>query len=185
MRNTRVLSDESLIAGMAASDAQAAAVFVRRYQARVFGLAVSIVGSPATAEEVAQDTFLRVWRHAANYDPRRGRPATWVLFITRNLAIDALRLRGEPPMDPDLLLRTLVAREGSPPAEENHEDREWLRHALRELPREQSTLIVLSAFQGLTTQEIAQREGIPLGTAKSRIRRGLARLRQALEVTDD
>jgi RNA polymerase sigma-70 factor (ECF subfamily) len=177
------LTDESLLAGMAAGDPEAAAALVRRYQARVFGLAVTIVRSPATAEEVAQETFLRVWRHAAAYDPRKGRAATWILTITRNLAIDALRLRGESPTDPDLLLRTLAAREDRPGP--GFEERERLRDALRALPSEQGRLIVLFALHGMTAKEIAQHQGIPLGTAKTRIRRGLARLRKILEVTDE
>ena len=94
------LSDDSLLAGMALGDADATAAFVRRYQPRVYGLALAIVGSSAVAEEVAQEAFLRIWRNAAVYDARRGQVATWVLTITRNLSIDALRLRGEQPIAP-------------------------------------------------------------------------------------
>jgi RNA polymerase sigma factor (sigma-70 family) len=178
-----ILSDESLLAGMASGDTDSAAVFVRRYQARVYGLAYSVVGSSAIAEEVAQEAFLRVWRHAAAYDPRRSRVSTWMLTITRNLAIDAIRLRHELPIDPHLLTASLTTRSGAAPAP-GFEDIDLVRTALRELPAEQSTSIVLSAFYGLTAREIAEREGIPLGTAKTRIRRGLARLRDALGVTD-
>src|SRR5438093_8086474 len=85
-------SDDGLLAGLAAGDPQAAATFVRRYQARVFGLALSIVGVPAVAEEVAQEAFVRAWRFAGGYDPRRGEVAGWLLAIARNLAIDAARL---------------------------------------------------------------------------------------------
>lgn len=69
------LSDESLLTGMAAGDAETAAVFVRRYQARVYGLAYALVGSSAIAEEVAQEAFLRAWRHAGAYDPARAVPS--------------------------------------------------------------------------------------------------------------
>lgn len=178
------LTDESLIAGMASGDTDTAAVFVRRYQARVYGLAYSIVGSAAIAEEVAQEAFLRVWRHAAAYDPRRSRVSTWLLTITRNLAIDAIRLRHELPIDPHLLTSSLTARDPGPPPETGFEDIDLVRNALRELPIEQSTSIVLSVFYGFTAREIAEREDIPLGTAKTRIRRGLARLREALGVND-
>jgi RNA polymerase sigma factor (sigma-70 family) len=177
------LTDESLLAGMATGDTDSAAVFVRRYQARVYGLAYSIVGSSAIAEEVAQEAFLRVWRHAAAYDPRRSRVSTWLLTITRNLAIDAIRLRHELPIDPHLLTASLTAR-SSDSAAAGFEDIDMVRTALRELPPEQSTSIVLSVFYGLTAREIAEREHIPLGTAKTRIRRGLARLRDAMGVTD-
>jgi RNA polymerase sigma factor (sigma-70 family) len=169
---------------MAAGERDAAAGFVRRYQARVYGLAYSIVGSSAIAEEVAQEAFLRVWRHAAVYDSRRGRVSTWLLTIVRNLAIDALRLRREQPIDPHLLMASLTVRDTDRP-DTGFEDSEVLRAALRDLPIEQSTPIVLAVFYGLTAKEIAERENIPLGTAKTRIRRGLAKLRAALGVADD
>src|SRR6266511_2985073 len=177
------LSDDSLLAGMAMGDADATAAFVRRYQPRVYALARAIVGSTAVAEEVAQEAFLRVWRNAAAYDARRGRVATWVLTITRNLAIDTLRLRGEQPVDPHVLAGTLLSREEGEAGRPQPVDREHLRSALRALPPEQGRLIVLSVFYGLTARETADMEGIPLGTAKTRIRRGIAKLREALGVS--
>jgi RNA polymerase sigma factor (sigma-70 family) len=179
------LSDDSLLAGMALGDADAATAFVRRYQARVYGLALAIVGSTAVAEEVAQEAFLRIWRNAAAYDARRGQVAPWVLTITRNLSIDALRLRGEQPIAPDVLMATLLSREEDHSRRPQYEDREQLRVALRALPPEQGRPIVLSVFYGLTAKETADVEGIPLGTAKTRIRRGIAKLREALEVSGD
>jgi RNA polymerase sigma-70 factor (ECF subfamily) len=170
---------------MAARDPETAAIFVRRYQARVYGLAVALVGSPAIAEEVAQEAFLRAWRHADAYDPRKGRAVTWLLTITRNLAVDAIRLRSDWPVDPQLLLSMLTSSEQSSAPEVTLEDAEELREALRALPPEQSTPIVLSVFYGLTAREIADREHIPLGTAKTRLRRGLAKLREVLGVTND
>jgi RNA polymerase sigma factor (sigma-70 family) len=178
------LSDDSLLAGVAMGDADAAAAFVRRYQPRVYGLALTIVRSTAVAEEVAQEAFLRIWRNAAAYDARRGQVATWVLTITRNLAIDALRLRSEheQPIDPDALMGTLLSREARESSGTHVEDKEQLRTALRALPPEQGRLVVLSVFYGLTAKETADLEGIPLGTAKTRIRRGIAKLRTALGV---
>src|SRR6478609_9601892 len=101
------VTDEGLLAGMAAGDPQAATTFVRRYQARVFGLALTIVGVPATAEEVAQEAFLRAWRYAGGYDPRRGAVASWLLTITRNAAIDVVRVSRERPYEPDTLIGML------------------------------------------------------------------------------
>ena len=72
-------SDEALLAGYATGDPRTAAAFVRRFQGRVYGLALTIVRQPALAEEVAQETFTRVYRHAGNYDARRGRVSTWLL----------------------------------------------------------------------------------------------------------
>ena len=103
LRVIRSPSDEALVAGLAAGDAGAATAFVRRFQARVFGLAVTMVGDPAVAEEIAQEAFTRAWRHAGAYDARRGRVATWLLSITRNLAIDHLRAKRTEPLDPEAI----------------------------------------------------------------------------------
>lgn len=180
MTMTVTLSDESLIAGMASGDAEAMAAFVRRFQARVYGFALAVVDDPGLAEEVAQDAFMRAWRHAATYDPRRGRVPTWLLTITRNLAVDALRLRRDRPIDPQRLMVALMAQVAEP----EYEGAEHLRAGLRTLPADQARPIVLAVVYGLTAKEIADQEGIPLGTVKTRIRRGLARLREALGVDD-
>jgi RNA polymerase sigma-70 factor (ECF subfamily) len=173
-----VLTDESLVARMASGDTDALAAFVRRFHARVFGLALAVVADVGLAEEVTQDAFLRAWRRAAIYDPHRGRAATWLLTITRNLAVDAVRLRRDRPVDPDRLMGALACG----PHEPEYDRIEHLRTSLRQLPIDQARPIVLAVVYGLTAQEIADREGIPLGTAKTRIRRGLARLRAALAV---
>ena len=179
-----VLSDEALLAGMAAGDHQAAAAFVRRFQARVYGLALAVVGVPAQAEEIAQETFVRAWRHAGGYDPRRGRVATWLLTIARNAAVDVLRLRRDVPVDPEALAAVLTtAGEADADLEADRvADVLRVRLALRELPHDQAAAVVLSVFYGLTADEIAAREQIPLGTAKTRIRTGLRRLRDRLRV---
>jgi RNA polymerase sigma-70 factor (ECF subfamily) len=170
---------------MAAGDAQAATTFVRRYQARVYGLALTIVRTPALAEEVAQEAFVRAWRFAGAYDPRRGAVANWLLSITRNAAIDAVRLARDRPLDPDMLV-DMVAE---PDVASGYPDRlvevHRIRSALGQLPREQVVAVVLAAIYGLTAREIAESEEIPLGTAKTRIRLGLARLRDVLEVSDE
>lgn len=175
-------SDETLLAGIALGEEQAALALVRRYQRRVYGLALSIVGDPALAEDVAQEALVRVWRHAPVYDTRRGSVAAWVLTITRNLAIDALRLRRASPTDPDDFLSLgLVSTEADPDrAAVDGEAATRLRDAITTLPAEQQRAVVLAAFYGLTAKEVGIRESIPLGTAKTRIRTGLLRLRAVL-----
>jgi RNA polymerase sigma factor (sigma-70 family) len=182
----RSLSDESLLAGLASGDPDGSAAFVRRFQGRVFGLAATIVGDPSMAEEVAQESFLRAWRHAATFDPSRGRVITWLLAITRNVAVDALRMRRQVPVDPDLLIG-LRADNGSDPEAQGvlaHES-ERIRTALAGLPDEQRRAVLLSHFYGRSAREIGDIEGIPLGTAKTRIRTGLQKLREAFEVSND
>ena len=177
------VSDESLLAAMAGGDQDAAAAFVRRHQARVYGLALTIVRLPALAEDVAQDTFVKAWRHAATYDPRRGRASTWLLSITRNAAIDAIRYRHDDPMDPDLLVALLTVRDESGESDDLDTNLA-LRQALAELPHEMAAPIVQMTYFGLTAQEIATREDLPAGTVKTRVRRGLEKLRQRMGVRD-
>lgn len=179
-------SDEALLAGMAADDPDAAAVFVRRHQARVYGLALFVVGIPAVAEEVAQETFVRAWRHADGFDPRRGRATTWLLAIARHAAIDVLRMRRDVPVDPVVMADRIAAH--SADATTADPDRladqvatgTTVNAALAHVPREQATAVVLAAVFGLSGAEVAQRTGVPLGTAKTRIRLGLRHLRNEL-----
>jgi RNA polymerase sigma factor (sigma-70 family) len=177
------VSDESLLAGMARGESESAATFVRRYQARVYGLALTIVGLPAVAEEVAQEAFIKAWRHAASYDGRRGRVSTWLFTITRNTAIDAVRYRHDDPMDPQVLMAVLAARQDGDSADDPDTSLQ-LRQALAELTPEQAMPIVMMAYAGLTAQEIAARNDIPVGTVKTRVRRGLQVLRDRWEVRD-
>lgn len=174
------MTDEALLAGMSAGDPDAAATFVRHHQARVYGLALSIVGSPAVAEEVAQEAFVRAWRHAGSFDPRRGRATTWLLTIARNVAVDVLRVRRDLPVDPVAMAETLITNSDDG---ERHADRERIRSALMSIPHEQATAVVLAVHYGFTAQEISEQQGVPLGTAKTRIRTGLIRLRERLEVS--
>jgi RNA polymerase sigma-70 factor (ECF subfamily) len=173
-------SDEALLAGLAAGDRDAAAAFVRRFQRRVYGLAMTILGDPAAAEDAAQEAFVRAWRHAESYDPRRGCVLTWLLAIARHVAIDAARLKRAEPLDPELLASHLdrngdrASTNGKPPIE----DREQLREALRTLPIEQRRALLLAAYYGRTASEIGELEGVPLGTAKTRIRTVMIRLRR-------
>ncbi|HVM63624.1 MAG TPA: sigma-70 family RNA polymerase sigma factor [Acidimicrobiales bacterium] len=174
--------DDALIGAMAAGDQEAAARFVRRHQRRVYGLAVTIVGDPTTAEDVAQEAFTRAWRHAGAYDARRGAATTWLLTITRNLAIDALRVRRSDPADPERMAALLGASNLPGPAElaEVGSDRHRLVQAMTRLPVEQRRALVLAAIGGRTSEEISRSEGIPVGTAKTRIRAALQRLRAEL-----
>ncbi len=160
---------------IALGDSGALVAFIHRFQSRVHGLALRIVGDPGLAEEVTQDAFLRVWRRASTYDSRRGRVASWLLTITHHLAIDAIRLRRDLPVDPAAFLTLPIEA-----AEYRYQIDKSLQKQLQALPADQARPIVLVAFFGLTAKEIADREGIPLGTAKTRLRRGLARMRQSL-----
>src|SRR3954451_14536944 len=111
------LSDEALLAGFATGGPDAAAGFVRRFQSRVYGLAVTILGDAKAAEDVAQETFVRAWRHASTYDPRRGAVSSWLLTIARNLALDRARLKSSRPVDPEFVASVLERRTGGDTAD--------------------------------------------------------------------
>ncbi|HXY95173.1 MAG TPA: sigma-70 family RNA polymerase sigma factor [Acidimicrobiia bacterium] len=176
------VSDDALVAGLAAGDQDAASAFVRRFQRRVYGLARTIVGDDRAAEDVAQEAFLRAWRHAAAYDPRRGSVVSWLLTITRNLSIDAVRVRRPASFDPAVLVETdhESTERGPHKLAELNDDTARLRAALARLPEDQSRAIVLAGLLGYTAREVSEIEDIPLGTAKTRIRTALQRLRAAL-----
>lgn len=175
------LSDEALLAGLGAGDPDASVAFVRRFQSRIFGLALTIVGEATTAEDVAQRAFEQAWRHASMFDPRRGSARTWLTTITRNLAIDAVRVRRGTPVDPEQLT-TIVGRLSDGPevraVESDRADR--LRAALRLLPVEQARAIVMASLYGMTCSEVASAEHVPVGTVKTRIHAGMRKLRAAL-----
>ncbi len=175
-------ADDALVAGMVVEDPDAATAFVRRFQAQVFGLAVSVTRDAALAEDVAQEAFLRAWRAAATFDRRRGSVTAWLLTITRNLAIDAVRARRQSPTDDGELDRLLhLSIVGDDTAERASTSVEAARAVarLRAVPPEQARAVVLAVLGGCTAEEVGRHEGVPLGTAKTRIRTGLRRLRTA------
>jgi RNA polymerase sigma-70 factor (ECF subfamily) len=180
------VSDEALLAGLATGDRDAAAGFVRRFQSRVYGLAVTILGDPKAAEDVAQETFVRAWRHASSYDARRGAVSSWLLTIARNLAVDRARLKRATPVDPDLIASRLEREAAAARTDDATQsvEREQLRELLLELPEQQRRALVLATYFGRTAKEISELDDTPVGTVKTRIRDGLLKLRTRMEVED-
>jgi RNA polymerase sigma factor (sigma-70 family) len=179
------LSDEALLAGVAAGEPDAAAAFVRRFQARVYGVTITIVRDPGAAEDAAQDAFVRAWRHAGTYDPRRGRVSTWLLTIARNVAIDAIRARRVEPLDPAVVADRLQRAGGSVDEGAPPDERERVRRAIAGLPTEQRRALFLAAYLGRTAREISELEDAPLGTIKTRIRAAMLKLHVSLETSHE
>ncbi len=177
------LADDTLLAGFAGGDDALALAFVRRFQRRVYGVAFAVTGTPAVAEEVAQEAFERAWRRADTFDVRRGPVGTWLATITRNIAIDVGRVSRPTSMDPDDFRAGLMAPIGDGPEQRTllGESTDELWAAIRTLPPEQARAIVLAGIGGLSASEVATAEQIPLGTAKTRIRTALQRLRAVLD----
>jgi RNA polymerase sigma-70 factor (ECF subfamily) len=137
------------------------------------------------AEEAAQETFVRAWKHAQAYDSRRGSVTAWLLTIARNMSINMLPRRRPDPIDPDVLL----ALQDPAPARDGDGQltpvSEPMRAALVRLPDDQRRPLVLAVFYGFTAREIAELDRVPLGTVKTRIRTALNRLRSDLGVSDE
>jgi len=179
------LPDRQLLARIAAGDAHAFGQLYDRFSTLVYSLAVKILRDNAAAEDLAQEVFVQIWERASYYDPRLGRPLTWIVTLTRNRAIDRLRAaqRGQRLME--AAAREQVAAESC--GRELHEEvvgREtgllvWA--ALKQLPDGQRRAIELAFFGGLTQTEIADGLSLPLGTVKARIRRGMMQMRDELK----
>ncbi len=176
-------SDEALLAGFASGDPDAAVVFVGRFQAKAFGLALAITGNRVDAEEVAQDAFVRAWRYAGSYDPRRGAVPAWLLGIVRNVALDRVRVssrRRELPVEsiPVALELEHVADSADGAGERDTVAR--IVASMRALPTEQRDAVLAVTLFGFTASELSAATGVPLGTVKTRIRLGLRKLRDQL-----
>jgi RNA polymerase sigma factor (sigma-70 family) len=177
--------DDALLAAMAGGDRAAAATFVRRHGAAVTGVAFHVVRDRALAEDIAQETFLRVWRAAGTFDARRGNAKSWLLSISRNAAIDLVRVRQAAPLSPENVT-DLLSSQASLAAPDDRlvaeADAVEVRRALDRLPDEQRRALLLAAVGGRSAAEVGDIEGIPLGTAKTRIRAAVMRMRDAMEV---
>jgi RNA polymerase sigma-70 factor (ECF subfamily) len=162
----------------------AAEALYRAYAPRVYGLGLAMLGLPSAAEDLVQDTMMKTWRNAGRFDPERGSLDTWILRMARNLAIDALRrrvLERRHILDDDEA--AAEAPEPSVGPAESAEATDLIgraRAAMAGLAPEQRAVLELAYFGGRTAAEAAEIEGIPLGTAKTRIRRGLLHLRDEL-----
>lgn len=179
------MEDAALLAGFAEGTPDVAVAFVRRFQGHVYGVASAVVGDPTLAEDVAQRAFEKAWRGAASYDAGRGAVRTWLTTITRNLAIDSLRARRPAPVDPADLVRLLGPADDNPETQTMRSDSaRQLREAIRRLPAEQARALVMAGVYRLTAEEVATAEGIPLGTAKTRIRAAMRKVRNDLSVKE-
>ncbi|MEM6289715.1 MAG: sigma-70 family RNA polymerase sigma factor [Myxococcota bacterium] len=175
------LDDRALIAEAARGEVKAFAALYDRFAGLMLATAKRILGDRGGAEDLVHDVFMEVWRNCDNYEASRGSVRTWILVRLRSRALDRLRSAS---------VRREVATEDVAPNEPAPEsddpslapDRAAVRAALAELPPEQRTVLELSYFQGLSSSEIAERMGSPLGTVKSRTAAGLAKIRSAMQI---
>ena len=179
----RKLADEELMQLVAASDADAFEVVLERHADAAFSLAYRMCGRRPLAEDVAQESFLAMWRSGERYDRARGSVRTWTLGIVHNRAIDALRrssVHDRRRASDEAIEETLEAPERTDAEAIGNAASEEIRGALGELPSEQRRVIELAYFGGFTHIEIASMLDTPVGTVKGRMRLGLVKLRDHL-----
>jgi RNA polymerase sigma-70 factor, ECF subfamily len=158
------------------------AVLYRRHAPSVYATALRVLGRPSDAEDVTQEVFTRYWRDPSRFDPRRGEIGGYLRLMARSRALDLWRHEQAAGRARDRL--KLVSHDDARTAEhppsvaERDERRRAVRAALRELPHEQREALVLSYWGSLGPDEIARRSGVPFGTARSRMRLGLEKLRR-------
>ncbi len=165
------------------SDPQTFSAMYDKHQRGVYSAAYRICGDPTQAQDVVQDVFLRVWRKPDRFDSRRGELGSYLRLMARSRALDLWR-EGQAAGRAGDRLKLVVARQEQRvedrPADlaERAETREAVQEALETLPDAQREAVVLAYWGGLTADEIARESHVPLGTAKSRIRLGLTKLRE-------
>jgi RNA polymerase sigma factor (sigma-70 family) len=176
------LSDEALVALVARGDEDALAELYDRVGRIAYGLALRIVRDERHAEDAVQEAFLQVWRSAATFRPERAKASTWVLTLVHRRAVDLVRREERRQADP------LTDDSAAVAAAEQTDEAAWLRFerervqtALKQLPDVQREALELSYYGGFSQSELAERLGVPLGTIKSRMFSGLARLRELLD----
>jgi len=177
--------DARLLHAIAEGDERALAALYQRRGGLIFSFLTRMLGQEAEAKEALQDTFIRLWRRAKEFDGRRSSATTWLLLFARGLALDRLRARSRHVAKLSAYEKEVAALEVQSMAEPNgrvsDELAEACRHALQNLPESQRRALELAFFRGWTHEEISATQGEALGTVKARIRRGLLALRKTMK----
>ena len=176
------MTDEqsSVLQRIARGDREAASECISTYSGLVWSLARRRFANEADAEEAVQDIFMQLWRQAGRFDPTRGEEVTFVSLLARRRLVDRLRKQGRAPVTTPLDEATPQLSEDGRELLERSADVRRVRAVLRTLEPKQREIIHLSSWLGMSHGAIAERTGIPLGTVKSHLRRGLMKVREQL-----
>ena len=172
-------SVENLLTAVAHGDRNAFEALYDQFASRLLGLVVTILGSRQDADDVLQEVFREVWTRADRYDPRLGSQEGWLIMLTRARSIDHLRRKGA-----ELARKRAheAARAGRRPVEPHDSElAARARQGLATIPAEQREAVSLAFFRGLTAEQIATMQDVPLGTAKTRLRLAMTKLRSSLQ----
>lgn len=176
----------ALVAAMRKVEQGDRAAFAKVYQdtsAKLFGICLRILGNRSEAEEALQEAYINVWQKASGFDPARSSPITWLSALARNKAIDRLRNRASRPVAEMGAEAMAVADPAASAADglEASDEGRILSRCIDELEAKQAGAIRQAFFGGASYVELATREGVPVGTMKSWVRRGLLRLKECLQ----
>ena len=174
-------AEAELLARLLARDEDALRQVVESQGPVVYGMARRVLGDSPLAEEVAQDTFLALWRRPGSFDPARGTLRGFLLGVARNKAVDAVRKEERLARTKEAVIAEVPDQSSVGDADETIMRRDEIKNALASLSNVQREALVLAYFGGRTYREVAEELGIPEGTAKTRMRDGLVSLRRLLE----
>jgi RNA polymerase sigma-70 factor (ECF subfamily) len=176
-------SDEGLVERMSRGDRAALGLLYERHAPRLRGLALVILRDAGEADDVLHDVFIEAWRRSADYSAERGSVSTWLGMRTRSRAIDRVRSRNlRSQVDAS---SEFVPPSGDPAADPMRTvDRARLRGLLATMSEAEQEVLVLGYFEGLSSRQIGERVGVPIGTVKSRVRSALAKLRRAFDAEE-
>jgi RNA polymerase sigma-70 factor, ECF subfamily len=176
-------TDAELVARFVWQDEAALSEIYDRYSAALFGLALRVAGSRERAEEIVQDTFLKLWRNPKIFDPSRAALSTFLLTLVRNAAIDTLRReRPTTPLEDEAGQPLPLASNHATPLEQAEwaDDARHVRHAMAQLSQAHRQTVEMAYFQGASREEIASAMNVPVGTVKSRLKYALDKLKNVL-----
>jgi RNA polymerase sigma factor (sigma-70 family) len=174
-------SEEDLIALLKSRDESAFSYLYDQYSGALFSAILKILNNHALGEEVLQEAFIRIWNNFSTYDPSRGRLFTWMLNITRNLAIDTLRSKSFKKQSKIQNSENAVSYASNGINENDRFDSLGIRKQVTLLKENQKQIIDLAYFEGFTQNEISKKLGIPIGTVKTRMRSAIAELKKILQ----
>ena len=185
MENDRTGVDESLLQLISEQDEKSLEMLYDRYGRLIFSLACRVIGNITDAEDIAQEVFVKIWNCASGYDCTKGRAYTWIMTIARNHAIGKLRSKifknktQETSIEEMSTSHNLEVTDGSVVTAKK-DDLHIVKNAVQELSEHDRLVVELAYFEGLTHSQIARHIDIPLGTIKTRLRRGMIELKQLL-----
>ena len=181
MPDTTKYNEEELVSLLKSGDQSAFAYLYDHYSAALFGIIYRIINNNELAEDILQESFVKIWNNFSSYDPTKGRLFTWMLNIARNLTIDTTRGKSYKKQTKIQSTENAVNCATKNTNENDRFDALGIRKQLIELKEDQKQIIDLAYFEGLTQNEISKKLDIPLGTVKTRMRTAIFELRKLLQ----